>query len=220
MGRRREIRASDHDVARDSATSPQHRPRGSRTNAMRAVVRRAFVVRLRAGGKRAYTPIRVHMRALPPPPVTTSDSAACACGRLRRASRALTQFYDDALAPTGLRVTQLSLMRTLAREGTTRVSALAKVFMLDRTALSRALDPLVARGYVRIVSGRDARTREVTITRAGAAALDEASAEWKRAQATVAKRIGRDRLDTLIATLADLESLHPDQAAAAAQEAA
>src|SRR5947207_13920835 len=153
MGRRRGIRASDHDVAHDFANSPQHRPRGSRTNAMRATVRRAVVVRLRTGGNRAYTPIRVHMRASPPPFVTTSDSAACACGRLRRASRALTQFYDDALAPTGLRVTQLSLMRTLAREGTTRVSALAKVFMLDRTALSRALDPLVARGYVRIVSG-------------------------------------------------------------------
>ena len=161
------------------------------------------------------------MRALPPPPVTTSDSAACACGRLRRASRALTQFYDDALAPTGLRVTQFSLMRTLAREGTTRVSALAKVFMLDRTALSRALDPLVARGYVRIASGRDARTREVTLTRAGTTALEEASAEWKRAQAAVAKRIGRDRLDTLIETLGDLESLHPDETAArAAQEAA
>ena len=149
--------------------------------------------------------------------MTASDSA-CACGRLRRASRALTQFYDDALAPAGLRVTQFSLMRTLAREGTTRVSALAKVTMLDRTALSRALDPLVARGYVRIVSGRDARTREVTLTRAGASALDDAVAEWKRAQATVAKRLGRERLDTLIATLSDLEALHPDQAAARAAE--
>ena len=148
------------------------------------------------------------------------DVGTCACGRLRRATRALTQLYDDALAPTGLRVTQYSLMRTLAREGTTRVSALAKVSMLDRTALSRALDPLVARGFVRVVSGRDARTREVTLTRAGATALDDASAQWKRAQAAVAKRLGRDRLDLLIQTLTDLESLHPDQAAArAAKEA-
>ena len=148
------------------------------------------------------------------------DVATCACGRLRRATRALTQLYDDALAPTGLRVTQYSLMRTLAKEGTTRVSALAKVYMLDRTALSRALDPLVARGFVRVASGRDARTREVTLTRAGTAALDDASAQWKRAQAAVAKRLGRERLDLLIATLADLESLHPDQAAArAAKEA-
>ncbi len=44
-------------------------------------------------------------------------SAACACGRLRRASRALTQLYDDLMAPAGLRVTQFSLLRTLSREG-------------------------------------------------------------------------------------------------------
>lgn len=137
---------------------------------------------------------------------------ACACGRLRRASRALTQFYDDALAPTGLRVTQFSLMRTLAREGTSRVTAIARAYMLDRTALSRALDPLVERGYVRVAAGRDARTREVTLTRAGAAALDAASADWKRAQAAVAKRLGRERLDDLIAVLGDLETLHPDAA--------
>jgi len=45
------------------------------------------------------------------------DASACACGRLRRASRALTQLYDDAMIPSGLRVTQFSLLRTLARRG-------------------------------------------------------------------------------------------------------
>ncbi len=135
---------------------------------------------------------------------------ACACGRLRRASRALTQFYDDALAASGLRVTQYSLLRTLSREGTSRVTTIARTHLLDRTAMSRALDPLVASGYVRIVPGRDARTREVSITRKGAAALDRAASDWSRAQAVVAKRLGRDRFDALIATLHDLESLHPD----------
>jgi len=141
-----------------------------------------------------------------------SDASPCACGRLRRASRSLTQFYDDAMEESGLRVTQFSLMRTLAREGTARISDLARACLLDRTAMSRTLDPLVAQGYVRVAPGRDARTREVTLTRAGAAALDAAADEWKRAQATVARRIGRERLDTLIATLAELESLHPDAA--------
>ena len=140
------------------------------------------------------------------------DTLPCACGRLRRASRALTQFYDDAMADSGLRVTQYSLMRTLARQGTVRISDLARAHLLDRTAMSRTLDPLVAQGYVRIAPGRDARTREVTLTREGAAALDAAADEWKRAQAAVARRLGRERLDALIATLADLESLHPDAA--------
>jgi len=142
-----------------------------------------------------------------------SIAAPCACGRLRRASRALTQFYDDAMAGSGLRVTQFSLLRTLARRGTARISDLSRAHLLDRTAMSRTLEPLVARGYVRVAPGRDARTREATLTRAGAAALEAASDEWKRAQAAVSRRIGRERLEALIATLADLESLHPDAAA-------
>ena len=100
-----------------------------------------------------------------------SSRAPCTCGRLRRASRALTQLYDDAMAPAGLRVTQFSLLRALARGGPLRISELAARQLLDRTALSRNLDPLVDAGYVDIVRGRDARTREVAITPMGAAAL-------------------------------------------------
>ena len=98
---------------------------------------------------------------------STLPSPACACGRLRRATRALTQLYDDLMAPSGLRVTQFSLLRTLAREGPSRMSALAEALLLDRTALSRTLDPLADRGLVAVVHGHDARTREVSLTRAG-----------------------------------------------------
>src|SRR3954449_2175081 len=82
-------------------------------------------------------------------------SPACTCGRLRRATRALTQLYDDLLAPAGLRLTQFSLLRTLVREGTVRITDLAAAQLLDRTALSRNLDPLVEQGLIEIVQGRD-----------------------------------------------------------------
>ena len=88
------------------------------------------------------------------PSADTIATTACTCGRLRRAARALTQLYDDLMAPSGLRVTQFSLLRTLSREGTSRMSALAELLLLDRTALSRTLDPLVERGFVAIVAGR------------------------------------------------------------------
>ena len=135
--------------------------------------------------------------------------APCACGRLRRAARSLTQLYDDAMAPAGLRVTQFSLLSTLARRGPTRITELAAAQLLDRTALSRNLDPLAARGLVAIVPGRDARTREVAITPAGKAALRAALPHWERAQSAVAKRLGAARLHALIATLAEIETLHP-----------
>ena len=143
-------------------------------------------------------------------PNASTPAAACACGRLRRATRALTQLYDDLMAPSGLRITQFSLLRTLARDGTARISDLADALLLDRTALSRTLDPLLERGLVSIVSGRDARTREVSLTRAGEKTLSAALPHWKRAQVQVASKLGPDRLEALIATLGEIEALHPD----------
>lgn len=134
----------------------------------------------------------------------------CACGSLRRATRALTQLYDDVMEPSGLRVTQFSLLRMLARTGTVRISDLATAVLLDRTALSRTLEPLVDRGLVSIVSGRDARTREVSLTRAGKQAIRVAEPHWRQAQQRVASALGSPRLATLLATLEAIEALRPD----------
>jgi DNA-binding MarR family transcriptional regulator len=133
----------------------------------------------------------------------------CACSRLRRAARAVTQLYDDALASIGLRVTQLSLLRTLQRQGPLRIGELATHNLLDRTALSRNLDPLAERKLVMITPGRDARTREVILTKKGIAAIAAAEPLWKGAQEEVARHIGRDRLDDLFTILRDMEALHP-----------
>lgn len=136
-------------------------------------------------------------------------SPACVCGRLRRAARALTQMYDDTMAPCGVRITQFSLLRTLAREGPMRISALATATLLDRTALSRNLEPLVTQGLVRIAPGRDARTREVSLTRAGHTALARATPYWQQAQKEVERALGEPRIEALVGLLASVESLHP-----------
>lgn len=144
--------------------------------------------------------------AVPNPDMTV----ACVCGRLRRASRALTQLYDDLMAPCGLRVTQFSLLRTLARtEHPVRIGDLAALTLIDRTALSRNLEPLAAQGLVAISPGQDARTREVALTRAGRSALARATPLWKDAQAEVTKRLGDQRIDALVGLLASVEELHP-----------
>ncbi len=134
---------------------------------------------------------------------------ACACGRLRRASRALTQLYDDAMGCAGLRVTQFSLLRTLAREGPTTIGALAENALTERTALARNLDILADQGLVAIRKGRDARTRVASITRAGEKAIAEAMPHWHEAQRKVGALMGEEKLAALIQLLRDLESLHP-----------
>ena len=143
-------------------------------------------------------------------------ASPCTCSRLRRATRALTQLYDDALEPVGLRVTQLSLLRTLQRLGTLTIGELAARNLLDRTALSRNLDPLAAKRLVAIQPGRDARTREVSLTRQGTAAIAAAAPHWERAQREVARHVGRARLDGMYEVLRDIEALHPAPAGHAA----
>jgi DNA-binding MarR family transcriptional regulator len=149
--------------------------------------------------------------------MTTNPVLPCACSRLRRATRAVTQFYDDALAPVDLRIGQYALLRTLARGGPTTIGGLAHTLLLDRTALSRTLDPLEARGYVAVTAGSDARTREATLTVAGRRALAAAEPHWAQAQREAARRVGSERLRELLGLLADLERLHPDLSAGEAQ---
>ncbi|HZQ59766.1 MAG TPA: MarR family winged helix-turn-helix transcriptional regulator [Casimicrobiaceae bacterium] len=138
-----------------------------------------------------------------------SSSDVCACGRLRRATRSITQLYDDAMAPSRLRVSQFALLRTLSREGAKPITALAAALLLDRTALSRTLQPLVERHLVAITSGDDARMRTVSLTQAGKRTLRDARPHWEHAQRAVAARLGATRLQDLIDTLTELEALHP-----------
>jgi len=101
-------------------------------------------------------------------------------------------------------------LRTLFREGTVRISDLAGLALLDRTALSRNLEPLVAQGYVRVTPGKDARTREVALTAAGKAVYQRALPYWRTAQRVVSRKLGEPRTEALVGLLDFVESLHPD----------
>ncbi len=111
-----------------------------------------LAIRARCGRVHVESALRAYARN-GPASVMPNASPPCACGRLRRATRALTQLYDDLMEPSGLRVTQFSLLRTLERTGPQRITALAATALLDRTALTRTLDPLVEQGFVAIVPG-------------------------------------------------------------------
>jgi DNA-binding MarR family transcriptional regulator len=129
---------------------------------------------------------------------------ACNCAAVRRTGRVLTQRYDEILAPSGLRVTQFSLLAALARTGTVPLTELAGVAVMDRTTLTRNLAPLERAGWVRTAPGYDRRTRLVCLTEEGSAALARAQPFWQAAQAQVSEQFGRERLAALRAELAAL----------------
>ena len=129
------------------------------------------------------------------------EAQGCACFNLRKATRAVTQLYDDALRPSGLRCTQFSLLTLLKASGAVAMTRLADDAVMDRTTLARNLEVLERGGLVRIRSGEDARVREIELTRAGVAKLEEAFPLWRRAQRTVKQGLGSGRLSRLLADL-------------------
>jgi DNA-binding MarR family transcriptional regulator len=133
-------------------------------------------------------------------PSTTSAPAGCTCFKLRSLSRLVTQLYDRTLAPSGLTVTQYSLLahaRWPQRGKGPTVTELSQRLHTDRTTLTRNLRPLVDAGLVEVAGGSDARSKAVVVTAAGEAAYQAARPLWKQAQAQMRETAGEAPLAAL-----------------------
>jgi len=107
----------------------------------------------------------------------------CLCTKFRQASRALTQHYDDAIAETGIRSTQFTLLIALAQAPLVPLTKLAEVLVMDRTTLTRNLTPLVREGLVEEHSAEDRRVRAFALSARGKKVLEQAMPGWRKAQA-------------------------------------
>ena len=120
------------------------------------------------------------------------------CLALRQAARHVTQFYDQYLAPTGLRTTQFSILAKLKRLGPMTINALACELVMDRTTLGRTMLPLERDGLIRIEDGAlDRRSKELQLTKVGAERLRAADKPWREAQAQFDKAFGAQRASRL-----------------------
>jgi DNA-binding MarR family transcriptional regulator len=121
----------------------------------------------------------------------------CACLRLRRAGRAVTQHYENHFRGSGLRATQFSLLAALMQTGSTPMTELAHLLGMERTTLTRNLAPLERMRYLKLAGDADGRVRLVELTHTGKAAAARGLGSWKRAQATVGTVLAGLDLDWL-----------------------
>lgn len=122
-----------------------------------------------------------------------SATRTCTSANLRMAARAVTQFYDDALRGAGLKSTQFSLLAAAATTGSLPMTRLAAEMAMDRTTLTRNLQPLVKAGLLTVGAGDDRRVRRVAVTEAGEAMLSRAMPLWREAQTHMIDKLGDER---------------------------
>jgi DNA-binding MarR family transcriptional regulator len=129
-------------------------------------------------------------------------SEDCNCFAVRSAARHVTQFYDQFLAPIGLRTTQYSILARLKRLGPQSINTLAESMVMDRTTLGRNILPLERDGLIRIEpAASDRRVRELRLTKAGEKRLQAAIEAWSQAQARFETSFGTKRAAELRAML-------------------
>jgi DNA-binding MarR family transcriptional regulator len=132
------------------------------------------------------------------------NSDPCLCTGLRQAALAATRFYDDALQPTGLKITMFRLLRRIGEAGTPTITGLADIVQLDRSTLGRNLKVLERLGLVRLSEGEDERTRTAELTTTGRKKLEAALPLWAAAQRRMKKRLG-DHQDMIIEIVSKLQ---------------
>lgn len=125
------------------------------------------------------------------PKVAKETTPSCTCLRLRKASRRVTQIYDQALDSHGLTVTQYGLLGHIKRLDGIALGALADILVMDATTLTRTLKPMQAVGWIASrVDAEDARARHLHITPKGLAIYKAARPAWDAAQRRVADALG------------------------------
>src|SRR3954453_1051690 len=120
----------------------------------------------------------------------------CICINLRQASLAVTRFYDTALEPSGLKVTQYSVLKSVRRLEPVSISGLAGELGLDRTTLGRNLRILEREKLVALGSSQeDQREHTVRLTEQGRQALAIAYPLWKEAQLKITHGLGENQVE-------------------------
>ena len=139
----------------------------------------------------------------------SSECLACSCFASRRAARTITQHYERHLKPSGLRVSQFTLLSMLAMGGPQPLSHLADQMALERTTLTRNLRLLLARGLVSESTTGDRRVRLLAITKRGTAAAIAALPRWREAQGSIERSLGTGAVRALAAASEATADLSP-----------
>lgn len=132
--------------------------------------------------------------------------SVCACFHFRRAARVVTQYYDEALQPVGLRSTQVVILLSVAAADRPSIAQLAREMAMDASTLNRNLRPLVAKDLIDLEDGADGRRKLVAITRKGREVIADAVPYWTKAQEGLIGALGEDMFHSLIGELDEVVS--------------
>ena len=130
-------------------------------------------------------------------PTVDAIARTCIAVRLRRLNRVVTNLYDDALRPLGLKVSQLNVLVVTAKLGVAQPAQVCDLLQLDTSTLSRNVERMRVKGWLEVVPGEDARTQPFRLTAQGKRLLEKAVPAWEQAQKQAEELLGDEGIALL-----------------------
>lgn len=114
----------------------------------------------------------------------------CIANKVRLLNRAVTAVYDEALRPHGIKVSQMSVLITVAKMERASPGAVGRTLHMEKSTLSRNVERMRARGWLEVVPSTDGRNTELGVTATGHRLLHDIHPAWNRAQRRAAEMLG------------------------------
>ncbi len=125
--------------------------------------------------------------------------SVCGCLHLRKAARSVTRHFDRVLKPARINANQLVMLVVIAEQQESTQADLARTLSADQTTLSRNLQALESKGWIRIKRPKHpGAAHPIQLTAKGRAKLAEAYPMWRSAQDEIVQKFGADQWTKLI----------------------
>ena len=104
----------------------------------------------------------------------------CVGFRVRMMNRMVTAIYDDAMNSAGLKTSQFTVLVAVASREESRPAKLAKFLHMDESTLSRNVDRMCNKGWLKLVPEQDRRSHLIAITDSGRALIRKSYPAWRK----------------------------------------
>jgi DNA-binding MarR family transcriptional regulator len=130
----------------------------------------------------------------------------CLAGRLRILNRVVTNMYDEALRPLGVKTSQLNILVAAGKLGVARPADICERLQLDTSTLSRNVERMRAKGWFEVVGDVDGRAQPFRLTTKGHKLVEKAKPRWEEAQKKVRKLLGNETVQTIVDAVEGLQT--------------
>ncbi len=131
---------------------------------------------------------------------------ACIADKLRLLNRTITQFYDEAIRPTGMTISQMNILVVVAKYEEATPLQVGDWLHMEKSTLSRNVGRLQQNGWLSILRSDNGRTHTLKLTSKGSQALQEGLPLWESAQRKAATILGKRGIQEIMRVAGALRS--------------